>query len=229
MPRIELGSALADRVRGPLGIEQIVVLVDPEVFAQHREAQLTSKPAGSVPEPAGIDRGTLVAFGVHHRGGQLGVVRPGPRVEVVAAHRCPDVVDDAQLGVHVDGQALQVLDIEHLNPVPARLPHHGQGLRVPQHRRLVVELVLVVGPPWHDGDQMQSGRALECGGEDARDVERPQVLVLEVDQPLGSADRLGVGQGDAAFPLRGIRVARSTARVGPQELDRAGTGGRWVG
>ena len=155
MPRVELGGALADGVRGPLGVEQVIVLVEVEVFAHHRETQLAGEPAGSVPEPAGIGRGALVAFGVQHRGGQLGVVRPGPRVEVVAADRRPDVVDDAQLGVDVDGQALQVLDVEHLHPVPARLPHHGQGLGVPQHRRLVVELVLVVRPPGHHGDQMQ--------------------------------------------------------------------------
>ena len=57
-------------------------------------------------------------------------------------------------------------------------------------------------------------------------VERPQVLVLDIDQLLRPAERLGVGQRDAAFSPRGIRVAGSTARVGPQELDRAGTGSR---
>src|SRR4051812_21721424 len=95
MPSVELRSALADGVRGPLGVEQVIVLVHAEVFAHHGEAQLASEPPGSIPQPAGIGGGTLVAFGVHHRSGQLRVVGPGPRVEVVAAHRRPHVVDDA--------------------------------------------------------------------------------------------------------------------------------------
>ena len=43
MPGVELGSALVDRVRGSLGVKQVIVLVDAEAFAQHCEAQLTSK------------------------------------------------------------------------------------------------------------------------------------------------------------------------------------------
>src|SRR4051794_24894648 len=76
MPRVELGGALADGVRGLSGIEQVTVLVEVEVFAHQREAQLTGEPAGSVPEPTGIGRSALVPFGVQHRGGQLRVMRP---------------------------------------------------------------------------------------------------------------------------------------------------------
>jgi hypothetical protein len=47
MPGVELGSALADRVRGPLGVKQIIVLVDAAAFAQHREAR--SSRAKSMP------------------------------------------------------------------------------------------------------------------------------------------------------------------------------------
>ena len=100
------------------GSSRLVLLVEVEVLAHQRQTQFASEPAGSVPEPARIGRGTPVAFAVQHGGGQLGVVRPGPHVEVVAADRCPHVVDDAQLGVDVDGPALQVLDVEHLDPVP---------------------------------------------------------------------------------------------------------------
>ena len=50
MPRVELGGALPDRVRGLLGVEQIIVLVEAEVFAQQRETQLTGEAAGSVPD-----------------------------------------------------------------------------------------------------------------------------------------------------------------------------------
>ena len=50
MPRVELGGALADGVRGPSGVEQVIVLVlQVEVFALQRETQLTGEAAGSVP------------------------------------------------------------------------------------------------------------------------------------------------------------------------------------
>ena len=45
---------------------------------------------------------------------------------------------------------------------------------------------------------------MEGGGEDARDIERPQVLVLDIDQLLRTAERLGVGQRDAPFSVRGV-------------------------
>ena len=56
---------------------------------------------------------------VDDRAGQLGVVRPGAAVDVVRADRGPDVVDDADLGVHVDRGAGVVLDAVHGDPVAA--------------------------------------------------------------------------------------------------------------
>jgi hypothetical protein len=46
-------------------------------------------------------------------------VRPGPGVEVVAADRGPDIIDDADLGVNVDRQALVILDVEDLHSLLA--------------------------------------------------------------------------------------------------------------
>ena len=59
------------------------------------------------------------AAGRASRRRQLGVVRPGPAVEVVRADRGPGVVDDAHLGVHVDGRAGAVLDAVDRDPVAA--------------------------------------------------------------------------------------------------------------
>ena len=126
------------------------------MFAHELETQLSGESAGTVTEAAGIGRSARVAFVVEHRGGQLGVVGPRSHVEILATDQRPDIVDDAELGVDVDGPALQVLDVEDLNPFPARLPHHGQGLAVSQPRRLQVELLLDVRPSGHDGDQLQS-------------------------------------------------------------------------
>ena len=135
MPRVELGGALADSVSGPSGVEQVIVLVKVEVFAQQRETQLTGEASGFVPEPTGSRRS---GAGSRSESSTAAVSSESCVqdlvVEVVATDRRPDIVDDAQLGMDVNGTALHVLDIEHLNPVPARLPHHGQGLGVSQHR-----------------------------------------------------------------------------------------------
>ena len=66
---------------------------------------LVTGAGGGVGGVGGVGRFARVPFGVQHGGGQLRVVRPGPGVEVVAADRRPDIVDDADLGVHVDRHA----------------------------------------------------------------------------------------------------------------------------
>ncbi len=95
-------------------------------------------------------RGSVV---VEDRRSQFRVVRPRAVVEVVAAHHRPDVVDDAQLGVHVDRPALVVLDIEDLHTVTARLAHHRHGLGLSQFR--CSGRHLLVDPAGHDRDQVQ--------------------------------------------------------------------------
>ena len=62
-----------------------------------------------------------VAAVVDHGAGDLAVAGPGTPVEVVGADAGPAVVDDAGLGVHVDGQALLVAQAEHRDAVAARL------------------------------------------------------------------------------------------------------------
>jgi hypothetical protein len=48
-------------------------------------------------------------------------------------------------------------------------------------------------------------------GERTSGVERPQVLVFEIDEATGASEGLEVGAGDASFALRRERLARSLA------------------
>jgi hypothetical protein len=70
---------------------------------------------------------------------------------------------------------------------------------VSQPRRIEVNLVFHIGETRGDRDQVQSWRAPQGGSEDARDVDGPQVLVLDVDDALRAAQGLGVGPREAAF------------------------------
>ena len=74
-----------------------------------------------------------------------------------------------------------------------------------------------------------SGASAECLGERVRGVRRPEVLVLEVDQPSRAAQGLAVGPADAPLTLGREGEGWALRRVRAQDLDRRGAGGRWVG
>ena len=54
-------------------------------------------------------------------------------------------------------------------------------------------------------------------------MRRPEVLVLEIDQPPGPSKGLGVGPGDAALTVRSERIRRLLDRIGPKDLHRVRT------
>ena len=63
-------------------------------------------------------------------------------------------------------------------------------------------------------------------GQRAGRIGRPEVLILDVDQPPGSSERLEVGAGDASLALSRKRIGRMTRRVRSQHLDGVRTD-RW--
>ena len=150
---------------------------------------------------------------------------PGPGVEVVAPDRGPDVVDHADLGVHVHRARLVVLDVEDLDAVPAGLVHHRHRLGLPDHGGTGPGVAVRAR---HDRDEVQVGRAAQGRGEDPRDVGGPQVLVLHVHEPPGPAQRLDERAGDAALAPGRVGQRRRPARVGAQDLDGARSGRRRV-
>ncbi len=96
-----------------------------------------------------------------------------------------------------------VLDVEQVYPIRGGAPARIDSELAPDQSRRPAEAALEIEIPWDDGDQMQ---ILICGqrvDEQVGDLLRPQVLVLEVDQPPGLPDRLGVAAGDGAFAVLG--------------------------
>ena len=127
--------------------------------------------------------------------------------------------------MEIDGQPFD-FDVEHLHPVAAGLVHHRQRVIVPDRAPLEVGALRHVGIPRDDRDDVQARQAPQRGGEEPRDVDRPQVLVLEVDKALCPVEGLGIAAGDAALAEGRERVPGPALGIRAQELHRAAAA-RW--
>ncbi len=156
-------------------------------------------------------------------------MRPGPAVEVVAAHAGPHVVHHADLRVHVDRRAVVVLHVEHVHPLRRGPVAQRQRLLPADHVRRQREPAVHVRVPGHDRHQVQVRVLVQRLREQLGHLGRPEVLVLQVDQPPGPAYRLGVAAGHGALAVRGERVAGPHRRVGAQHLHVVRPAGRRVG
>ena len=101
-----------------------------EVLAPEGHPDRPSEHTRAVALSTRIDRLALVALRIEHRARRFGVVGPGPPIEVVGAHRDPDVVDHADLPVDIDGAAVLVLDVIEGHPRPTRLAHHRHRIEL---------------------------------------------------------------------------------------------------
>ena len=194
-----------------------------------RSRRSRAKRPRAVALPSRVGGLPLVAGVVEHRAGQLAVVRPGPPVEVVAAHAGPDVVDHADLRVHVDRVAGVVLHVEHVHPVRCGPLAQRQRLLAPDHVRRQRQPAVHVRVAGDDGDQVQVRVVPQRVREQVRDLGRPEVLVLQVDESAGAAYRLGVTPGHGPLAVGCERVARADGGVGAQHLDLVRTAGRRIG
>ena len=155
MPRPERGRGAGEGLERLHRVEEVVDVVRraAEVLAGEGQPEVPGEAPRPVAEPCRVLRRSLVEGLVEDGDAELGVPRPGAAVEVVGADRGPDVVDDAGLGVHVDGGRVVVLDPVDGYPITARVDEQlerglpADVLRVDRGRAV---LVRVVG---HDRDQ----------------------------------------------------------------------------
>jgi hypothetical protein len=188
------------------------------------QAQPPGEHPGAVAEAGRVARLPLVPGVVQDGRRQLGVVGPGTTVHVVRADGRPNVVDHADLGVHIDRRALLVLEVVDGDPVAAgRLQQVERGL-LADPVWWAGQAPVLVGIAGDDRDQPQPGRAAQRVGQGLGDLLRPQVLVLDIDEPAGPPQGLEVGAGDAALAGRRERQRRPLGRVGAKHLDGVGTG-----
>jgi hypothetical protein len=228
VPGAQRLGRLGDGLHGGGRIDQVAVLGAVgrpiQVLAQQTQPQIPGEDPGAVAKPGRIGRLSRIARLIEYGAGELTVVCPRTTVEVVAAHAGPYIVDDAHLRVYVDRVAGVVLDVEGVHPITAGAPAHLQRLGPTDVVGCPGQPPVHVGIARHDHDQMQVGPVGERAGEQVGHLTGPQVLVLQIDQPPGAPDRLGVAAGDRTFALRREVVPRAHHRVRPQQLHGVRTG-----
>ena len=151
------------------------------------------------PQPRLASEIRVVGDDVH-----LGVVEQRVGVEVGRADGEPAVVDDPDLGVHVQG----IVAVAAARADRGREEAPGAVIGCRQLRQLAERVVVaVVGAPGKQDHQPEvvAGRIAELVGEDADDLRRPQELVFEIDEALGTPKRAHIALEDAELAL-GHRV-----------------------
>ena len=159
VPGVERVRAVAHRLEPRRGIDEVVDVarIATEVLRRQADTRVARQHPGTVTQAGGIGRSPAVAPAVDHRARQLGVVRPRAAVEVVGARRHPDVVDDADLGVHVDGRALLVLEVVHRDPIVADLVQRVEHAFATDPARLARERAVRVGEARDDRHDVELG------------------------------------------------------------------------
>ncbi len=124
------------------------------MFAVQPQAQVAGVGAGAVAQAGRVAGFAGVEPVVQDGAAEFGVVGPGAAVDVVGAHRGPDVVDDAGFGVDVDGGAAVVLQAVGGEPFSAGPVEQVQGLDAAQEAHRPRQLPVLVREGWQDGDHV---------------------------------------------------------------------------
>ena len=82
------------------------------------QTEITRELAAPITEAPRINRRSVVELGVEHGTGHLRIVRPRAAIQVVGTDTRPDVVDDTDLGMDVDGCAELVLEVVDADALP---------------------------------------------------------------------------------------------------------------
>src|SRR4051812_41623792 len=114
-------------------------------------------------------------------------MRPGASIEIVGTNGHPEIVDDADLGVDIDGAAVGVLQvIDRATSVTSSIEFADDSLSR-ESARATDEASGRIGKSWDDDDEPQRRFPTERFAEQPGGIHRPEVLILEVNK----ASRLG--------------------------------------
>ena len=109
VPCIEGISGVAQCLEPLVGIKRDRVAL--QMFAPQEQSRVASQGPGAVSQSRRIGRFSAIQRVVEYGARHLRIVGPRTAVEVVGAHGEPDVVDDADLRVHVNGPSIETLEV----------------------------------------------------------------------------------------------------------------------
>jgi hypothetical protein len=105
-PLFEFAGGLSPKIRTVGQIQEFRVFGrSSEVLSPERQPQRARELAASVTEAARIKRNPVVEFAVNHGARKFRVMSPRAAIQIVRPDGRPDVIDDTDLGVDVDGSA----------------------------------------------------------------------------------------------------------------------------
>src|ERR1019366_8726962 len=112
--------------------------------------------AASVTESARMKRNSVIEFAINYGARKFRVMSPRSAVQIVRSDGPPNVVDNTNLGVDVNGSVDFVLDIVDPDAIAASLLHDGEGARLGESARRPRPLTVLVGITRNDADDLQS-------------------------------------------------------------------------
>ena len=219
MPRVEGRRGPAPAVEALDRVEQPAVIVRAEMFTPQPQPKVPREQPSAVARAGWITGLPEILLFVQDCDRQLRIVRPGSAVHVVGPDQGHDVIDDHHLGVDVDRIRVPVLQVEDREPIRRHLHevlHHRELAESTGGTRDPAVAVRVAG---HDDDQAEVGSAPQRLLIEQRDLVRPEVLVLDVDQGSSAVEDLRIDARDASLAVVSERVGRSFRRIGSQDLD----------
>ena len=144
---------------------------------------------------------------------------PRAAVQIIRANGRPDVINNANFGVNVNGGVNFVLDVVDPDSIAAGVLNDGEGSRLGEPARGSRPFAVLVGISRNNRDDLQLRLLEQCFRQQSRDFNRPEILVFDVDHGARSLNRLGKGSSNASLPIRCERISGTPGWIGPKHLN----------
>ena len=131
---------------------------------------------------------------------------PRTAIQIVRSDGRPDVIDNADLGVDVDGSIGLVFDVVDSDSFAASLLYNGDCPRLGVPARRPRQLAVLIRVTRNYGYDLQSRLSTQRLGEQSGDFDGPEVLILDIDQGARSFDRLRKRSRDASLTVGRERI-----------------------
>ncbi len=147
---------------------------------------------------------------------------PRSAIEVVGAGHHPGVVDDAELGVDVDGPAVLSFEVVHGEAVASSFGEPSENAKLTHRFAAPVKRPSSSGYAGTTTTRRSCRVCAQRRHEGVGGIDAPQVLVFHVDERPRPLERLQISPRDAALTDGREGIRRALRRIGAQHLNRVG-------